>query len=47
MLVDPRHIKNVPGRKTDVQDCQWLQHVISNITGKTGMAITDAIVAGQ
>ena len=23
MLVDPRRIKNVPGRKTDVRDCQW------------------------
>ena len=26
MLVDPRRIKNVPGRKTDVLDCQWLQN---------------------
>jgi transposase len=24
-LVNARHIKNVPGRKSDVQDCQWLQ----------------------
>ena len=24
-LVDPRRIKNVSGRKTDVLDCQWLQ----------------------
>ena len=101
MLVDPRRIKNVPGRKTDVLDCQWLQqlhtygllsgafrpdgeirrlrsylrqrsmlvrcaaqhiqhmqkaltqmnvklhHVISDITGKTGMDIIEAIVAGQ
>jgi len=23
--VNARHVKNVPGRKTDVQDCQWLQ----------------------
>ena len=23
-LVNPRHVKNVPGRKTDVVDCQWL-----------------------
>ena len=98
MLVDPRRIKNVPGRKTDVLDCQWLQqlhtygllsgafrpdgdirrlrsylrqramlveyashhiqhmqkaltqmnvklqHVISDITGKTGMDIIEAIV---
>ena len=101
MLVDPRRIKNVSGRKTDVLDCQWLQqlhtygllsgafrpkadirrlrsylrqramlveyashhiqhmqkaltqmnlklqHVISNITGKTGMDIIEAIVAGE
>ena len=101
MLVDPRRIKNVPGRKTDVRDCQWLQqlhtygllsgafrpdgdirrlrsylrqramlveyasqhiqhmqkaltqmnvklqHVIRDITGKTGMAIVEAIVNGE
>ena len=101
MLVDPRRIKNVPGRKTDVRDCQWLQqlhtygllsgafrpedeirrlrsylrqrtmlvehaaqhvqhmqkaltqmnvklhHVISDITGKTGMDIIEAIVRGE
>ena len=101
MLVDPRRIKNVSGRKIDVLDCQWLQqlhtygllsgafrpdedirrlrsylrqramlvqyashhiqhmqkaltqmnvklqHVISNITGKTGMAIIEAIVSGE
>ena len=27
MLVDPRRIKNVPGRKTDMLDCQWLQQL--------------------
>ena len=101
MLVDPRRIKNVPGRKSDVQDCQWLQqlhtcgllpgafrpegeirrlrsylrqramlleyaaqhvqhmhkaltqmnvklqHVISDIIGKTGMDIIEAIVRGE
>ena len=101
ILVDPRRIKNVPGRKTDVLDCQWLQqlhtygllsaafrpeaeirrlrsylrqramlveyashhvqhmqkaltqmnvklqHVISDITGKTGMDIIEAIVRGE
>ena len=100
-LVNARHVHNVPGRKTDVQDCQWLQylhsvgllrasyipapdiravralirhrdmlvrtasghiqhmqkalnqmnlqlhHVISDITGKTGLAIIDAILAGE
>ena len=24
MLVNARHIKAVPGRKTDVRDCEWL-----------------------
>ena len=28
-LVHARHCKNLPGRKTDVQDCQWLQHLHS------------------
>lgn len=28
-LVNPRHVKNVPGRKTDVADCQWLQYLHS------------------
>jgi transposase len=26
-LVNARHVKNVPGRKTDVEDCQWLQYL--------------------
>lgn len=26
-LVNARHLKNVPGRKTDVLDCQWLQQL--------------------
>src|SRR5262249_9337325 len=28
-LVNARHVKNVPGRKTDVADCQWLQYLHS------------------
>ena len=27
MLVNARHVKHVPGRKSDVQDCQWLQQL--------------------
>src|SRR6202521_1738745 len=100
-LVNARHAKNVPGRKTDVADRQWLQHlhsvgllrasfrpaqvictvrsivrhceslvqtaathvqhmqkaldqmnlrlhhVISDITGQTGTAIIDRILAGE
>ena len=100
-LVNARHVKNVPGRKSDVLDCQWLQylhsvgllrgsfrppdqvcvlraylrhrdmliksaarhvqhmqkaltqmnlhlhHVISDLTGLTGLAIVDALLAGE
>jgi transposase len=100
-LVNSRHVKHVPGRKSDVSDCQWLQylhtvgllkpsfrpdaaicalralsrhraslvetaavhvqhmhkaltqmnvqihHVLSDITGLSGMAIVEAIVAGE
>lgn len=28
-LTNARHVKNVPGRKSDVRDCQWLQHLHS------------------
>ncbi len=24
LLVNPQHLKNVPGRKTDVSDCEWI-----------------------
>ena len=27
VLVNARHVKNVPGRKTDVVDCQWIQEL--------------------
>jgi transposase len=27
LLVNPRHVKYVPGRKTDVADCQWLRQL--------------------
>jgi transposase len=29
MLVNAHHVKNVPGRKTDVVDCQWIQELHS------------------
>ncbi len=28
-LVNARHIKNVPGHKSDVLDCQWIQQLHS------------------
>jgi len=30
MLVNARHVKNVPGRKTDVQDSEWLCKLLRN-----------------
>jgi transposase len=101
VLVNPRQIKNVSGKKSDVMDCQWIQklhtfgllagsfrpadpycvtrtylrlrddliggstaqiqlmqkalhqmniqlaHVLSDITGTSGMAIIEAIIAGE
>lgn len=29
VLVNARHVKNVPGRKSDVADCQWIQELHS------------------
>lgn len=28
LLVNARHIKNVPGRKTDVRDCEWIGQLL-------------------
>jgi transposase len=28
LLVNPRHLKGVPGRKTDVIDCQWIAQLL-------------------
>lgn len=28
-VVNGAHVKNVPGRKSDVQDCQWIQQLHS------------------
>ena len=35
LLVDPRRLKSVPGRKTDVLDSQWLQplHTFGLLSG--------------
>jgi len=29
LVVNARHIKNVPGRKSDIKDCQWIQRLHS------------------
>lgn len=28
LLVNPRELKRVPGRKSDVRDCQWIAHLL-------------------
>src|SRR5690349_21463184 len=30
LLVNPQHIKNVPGRKTDVKDARWLAQLLQH-----------------
>lgn len=30
LLVNARHIKHVPGRKTDVKDCQWIAQLLQH-----------------
>ena len=30
MLVNATHVKQVPGRKTDVQDCVWLAQLLEH-----------------
>lgn len=30
MLVNPQHLKKVPGRKTDVKDCEWIAQLIQH-----------------
>jgi transposase len=30
LLVNPRHIKQVPGRKTDAKDCQWIAQLLQH-----------------
>lgn len=45
LLVNARHVKNVPGRKSDVSDCEWLRdlHTVGLLRGS--FRPTDAIVA--
>lgn len=45
ILVNARHVKNVPGRKSDVSDCEWIRdlHMLGLLRGS--FRPTDAIVA--
>jgi transposase len=44
VLVNARQLHNVPGRKTDVQDCQWLQTLHSHGLLRGSFRPGDAIV---
>lgn len=45
LLVNAHHVKNVPGRKTDVLDCEWLRELASVGLLRGSFRPTDAIVA--
>ncbi|GFP27272.1 hypothetical protein HKBW3S33_00686, partial [Candidatus Hakubella thermalkaliphila] len=30
LLVNPTHIKHVPGRKTDIKDCEWIAQLLEH-----------------
>ena len=45
LLVNARHIKNVPGRKSDVSDCEWLRELHSVGLLRGSFRPTAAIVA--
>jgi len=30
LLVNPQHMKSVPGRKTDVRDCEWIADLLQH-----------------
>lgn len=45
VLVNARHVKNVPGRKSDVIDCQWIQELHSLGLLAASFRPSDAIVA--
>ena len=45
VLVNARHVKNVPGRKSDVIDCQWLQELHAMGLLSASFRPSDPIVA--
>ncbi len=44
LLVNARHLKNVPGRKSDVSDCEWIRELHSVGLLRGSFRPTDAIV---
>ncbi len=44
-LINARHVKNVPGRKSDVLDCQWLQQQMSYGLPRGGLRPAEEVCA--
>ena len=44
-LVNARHVRSVPGRKSDVMDCQWLQQLMSYGLLRGGFRPAESICA--
>ena len=44
LLVNAQHVKNVPGRKTDVKDAEWLAQLLHCFMLTQHLAIIDALV---
>lgn len=44
-VVNGAHVKNLPGRKSDVQDCQWLQQLHAHGLLRGGFVPTEAVRA--
>ena len=49
LLVNARHVKHVPGRKSDVQDCEWLceLHSVGLLRGSFRLAACDTTIEAQ
>jgi transposase len=45
ILANPRHVKNVPGRKTDVKDAEWLADLLAHGLVEASF-VPDAPIAG-
>ncbi len=45
LLVNARHLKNVPGRKSDVSDCEWIRELHSVGLLRASFRPSEAIVA--
>src|SRR5512139_922913 len=49
LLVNAAHIKNVPGRKTDMKDCEWIADLLSHglLRGSTDPQVLSELAKGR